>query len=74
MKKLDIIHHKIIMLVLLVLVLITGILFGVKVNYAAGLSGMLIIIFAMLFLIVFLLFNIFTQLVHIQDDKKVKRK
>ena len=69
MEKLDILHHKIIVTIFILVIFITGITFGVKISGATmGTDGMQIIIFALNFLIVVLLFILFTQVIHLKDD------
>ena len=66
-EKLDIVHHKIILLVIMLVVLVTGMLFGVKLSYAAGADGLAVISFALQFLTITLLFLVFIQQVHVSD-------
>ncbi len=69
MKKLDIVHHNLIVLFFVLFVLITGIYLGVKLSIGTqGTDGMIIIVFSLCFLITSLQFIIFTQLTHLRDD------
>ena len=75
MEKLDISHHKIIVTVMILVVFITGILFGVKLSGATrGTEGMHIIIFALSFLSIVLSFIIFTQLMHMREEMTLLEK
>jgi 2-phospho-L-lactate transferase/gluconeogenesis factor (CofD/UPF0052 family) len=64
------------MLLLAVVVLVVGVLFGVKVLAVSGTDGTLVLLFGMLFLNTMLLYVVFTQLVHVRDDiaSKGRRK
>ncbi len=76
MKKLDIVHHNIIVLCIIMVVLFTGIFFGVKLSATTrGTDGMTIILFSLCFLITVLQFLVFTQLVHLRDTvEKITEK
>lgn len=74
MKQLDIVHHKFIGLVIILVVLITGIIFGVRISGATGTDGMLILLFGMVFLIVVMEFITFTQLLHVRDELKRRKR
>lgn len=69
MEKLDITHHKIILLCIILIVLITGMIFGVQLSSATrGTDGLLIIVFALSFLSMVMLFVIFMQIIHMRDE------
>lgn len=69
MERLDLIHHKAILLVILIVTLITGVIFGVKISAATrGTDGLLIIVFAMLFVIMAISFVMFTQIIHLREE------
>ncbi|HIH24273.1 TPA: DUF2207 domain-containing protein [Candidatus Woesearchaeota archaeon] len=71
MERLDLIHHKAILLVILIVTLITGVIFGVKISAATrGTDGLLIIVFAMLFVIMAILFVMFTQIIHLREEMR----
>ncbi|MBR9700626.1 hypothetical protein GOV11_02055 [Candidatus Woesearchaeota archaeon] len=74
MERLDIVHHKFIGLLLALIVLVIGILFGVRINGDAGVTGLYTLTFGLVFLVVVLQFVMFTQLVHIRDDIRRKKK
>lgn len=84
MKKLDIAHHNIIVLCIIMVVLFTGIVFGVKLSATTrGTDGMNIMLFSLCFLITTMQLLVFTQLVHLRDtvdkmiennEKQTKRK
>ncbi|MDD9953827.1 MAG: hypothetical protein OXR66_05825 [Candidatus Woesearchaeota archaeon] len=74
MKQLDIAHHKFIMLCFVLLVFLTGVFFGVKLSSLAGQEGMLVLIFGLSFLSIIMLFLIFTQVVHVHDLVRRKKK
>lgn len=67
--ELDLRHHKLMMLIFVLLVFITGIFVGVKVAGIAGdaTTTLLVLLFGMIFLDSVLLYVIFTQLLHVQD-------
>jgi uncharacterized membrane protein len=68
MKKLDIVHHNIIVLCIIIIVLLTGIFLGVKLSATTrGTDGMMIMLFSLCFLITVLQLLVFTQLVHLKD-------
>lgn len=69
MERLDLIHHKTILLVILLVTLITGVIFGVKISATTrGTDGLLIIVFAMLFVIMAISFVMFTQIIHLREE------
>jgi hypothetical protein len=68
-------HHSLIMLCMVLVVLVTGIVFGVKIsNTTRGTDGLLIIVFALSFLSIVMSFLIFTQLVHLREALQERRK
>jgi len=74
-KKLDIAHHKVIMLCFVLVAFITGIFLGVKVaEITQETSSMMVIVFALSFLSIIMLFLIFTQIVHLEDTLGRKKK
>ena len=69
MEKIDVLHHKFIVTLLILLVLITGVIFGVRIaSLGGGADGLLVLLFALVFLLVMLAFVNFTQVVHLRDD------
>ena len=73
MKRLDVVHHKCIMILLMVLVFVVGAFVGVRVS-SIGTDSMLVMLFAFLLLHSMLLYVIFTQLVHLDDHVKRGKK
>jgi hypothetical protein len=56
------------------LVLLTGILFGVKLSGAmTGSDGMLVIIFSIVFLITTMMFIVFIQIIHLRDEVRLHK-
>lgn len=75
MQKLDIWHHKLIVMLMMVAVFIGGILFGVKLSgTTAGTDGLSITIFAMLSVSIVLSFITFTQIIHLRDDIELRKR
>lgn len=69
MEKLDLVHHKIILLCITLVMVVTGIFFGVTLSAKTqGTDGMLIILFSLCFLTTTLLFLVFIQLMHLRED------
>ena len=68
MDRLDIYHHHVIAILLVLLVFVSGVFFGVKLSGATrGTDGMIIIVFSLCFLTIVMLFLLFTQIIHIRD-------
>lgn len=75
MEKLDIWHHKIIVMLIMLAIFIGGIFFGVRlVGSTAGTEGMDIIIFALLLVVLAISYITFTQIIHLRDDIEIRRK
>jgi len=72
-KKLDIVHHKFIMIFLMLVVFVVGVYFGVMLM-GNGPNSMLVLLFGLVFLHTVILYVLFTQLVHIQDALGGKKK
>jgi hypothetical protein len=75
MRKLDIWHHKIIVMLMMLLIFIGGVFFGVHLSGTTeGTQGLEIIIFAMLLVSIALSYITFMQVIHVRDDIEMKRK
>jgi uncharacterized membrane protein len=74
MERLERHHHQIILLVLMLFILFSGTMFGMRLAESTrGTQGMDAIMFALQFLEVVVLFLIFMQLLRVRDDM-FKRK
>jgi hypothetical protein len=75
MKKLDIWHHKLIVMLMMLLVFVGGVFFGIRVAGAtAGTDGLNITIFAVLLVSITLSYITFMQVIHLRDDIELRRK
>ncbi len=72
MKQLDVMHHKFIMILLIVVMFVIGIYVGVRL-VSLGTERVLVILFSFLLVQSVLLYIVFTQLVHVQDVLKRRK-